>query len=173
METATETSIITGINGITPTDGAPASEPATTTPTTGPAAAAEPVDITADDVFGADDHRVITVKVDEWKPGGVVYIHTPSAADKDHLEHVLLAGTDDAGKPKRVGKDEVRAYFVAMCARNSKGERIFKAEDIARLKHKSIAPMDRIYGAILDASIVTEKDVEVMAKNSGAASNDS
>lgn len=133
----------------------------------------QPVDVTADEVFAADDHRVIDVKVDEWKPGGVIYIHTPSAADKDHLEQVLLEGKDERDQPRRVGKDEVRAYFVAMCARNSKGDRIFnKPGDIAKLKHKSIAPMDRLYQAILDASIITEKDVEVMAKNSGAASSD-
>jgi hypothetical protein len=132
------------------------------------------VDITREEVLAANDHRVITVAVDEWKKGAKVYIHTVSAADKDHLEQTLLKATekDSDGNPirKRVGEDEVRAYFIAMCTRNSKGQRIFQADDITALKQKSVVVMDRIYTAILDASIITKNDVEDMAKNSGAAS---
>lgn len=136
----------------------------------------ERFDITADEVFAANDHRVIDVPVDEWKPGAFVYVHTPSAGDKDYLEQVLMFEdvTNPDGttvqKARKMGKDEIRAYFVAMVARNSKGERIFGAKDVKRLKAKAIAPMDRIWDAMVKASIISEKDVDRLAKNSDAVS---
>jgi hypothetical protein len=128
------------------------------------------VDITADEVFAANDHRIIPVNVDEWKKGAKVYIHTISAADKDHLERVMLKSDEkdpESGNALRkvAAPDEVRAYFIAMCARNSNGDRIFTAADVPKLKLKNAVVMDRIYEAILEAQIITEQDVREMAKN--------
>lgn len=137
-------------------------------------APAEMLDITAEEVFTANDVRMTTVNVDEWKKGAVIYIHTPSAADKDFLENSLVWGRDenDVSVRKQIGPDSIRAYIVAMCARNSKGERIFSADNVERLKNKSVVPMDRLFDAIIRMSIVTERDVATMAKNFAAANTD-
>lgn len=136
-------------------------------------------DISADEIFAADDHKIIEVPVDEWKKNAIVYVHTPSAADRDHLEQVLQYEEVSDGKGgtktqwRAIGKDEIRTYFIAMVARNSKGERIFTAKDIKRLKHKSYIPMERIWDAMVKASIITDADVDELAKNSDAASDGS
>jgi hypothetical protein len=134
------------------------------------------LDITRDEVAAADDHRIIVVPVDEWKPGASIYIHTPSAGDKDFFEREIVRAKDTdpvtgAVTPRAFEQDEVRAAFIAMCARNSAGERIFTGDDIKMLKAKSIVPMDRLYKAILDAMIITPEDVDTIAKNSGSVSS--
>lgn len=120
-------------------------------------------EITRDEVLAANDARVIIVPVDEWKKGAVVFVHTPSASDSDLLEHEIVTGTE------RLPKDAIRAAFVIMCVRNKDGSRKFKPEDLDALKKKSMTPMNRIWQAIAEATIITETDVELLAKNSGAA----
>lgn len=130
--------------------------------------------ISREEIMAAQDISWKEVPVDEWKAGSVVWVRSPTSADRDYLEMVILGG-DAApdGEPRRtMGKEEIRAHFIAMCVVKDNGshERLFDAADIQWLKHKNILPINRIYSAILESAIVTEKDVEDLAKNSGSAS---
>jgi hypothetical protein len=123
------------------------------------------LEITRDEVLSARDTKIIDVPVDEWKKGAVVHVHTPTSDDRDYLEMEILKG----GKLDKKG---VRAALVCMCVKDANGNRLFEAGDLEALGRKSFIPMDRIYKAIIDASIITEEDVAKLAKNSGAASTD-
>jgi hypothetical protein len=129
-----------------------------------------PVDITWEDVKAANDVRFKIVAVPEWKPNGVVYVYMPSIGAKNEFEAAIATGKNPDGSPKRLGSDAITASLVAMAACNSKGDRIFSPDHIEWLKKKSIAPMERIYDAMIELAIITPGDVDTMAKNSGAAS---
>jgi len=122
--------------------------------------------ISRDEIKASDDIRWIECPVDEWKKGAVVWVRTPTAADRDTLEFDLLADG------KKLEKSAIRAHYVALCVVKGEGshERLFDAEDIVWLRNKNAVPMNRIFGKILEACIVTEDEIDELAKNSGAAS---
>lgn len=123
------------------------------------------LEISRDEILSAADTKIIDVRVDEWKKGAVVHVHTPTADDRDFLEMEILKGV-------RLDKRGVRAALVAMCVKDASGNRLFEPGDVIALGKKSFIPMDRIYKAIIESAIITEEDVEKLAKNSGAASTD-
>lgn len=131
---------------------------------------AEEVELSREEILGSIDTKRVKVPVDEWKEGGFVWVQTPTAADRDYLERVIVTGANPDGSPRVLGKEEVRASIIALSVVNADGTRKFKPEDITALSKKSIVPMNRLYEAIIASSIITEKDVEELAKNSGAAS---
>lgn len=136
-----------------------------------PMSPAAPIDeplrlITREEIMQRQDIRWAKVAVDEWRPGASLWIRSPTAADRDWMEFVILGGD------KTMQKDEVRASIIAMCCVKADGshERMFEAEDVTWLKHKNAAPVNRIYEAILKSVLVSEADVDELAKNSGRAS---
>lgn len=160
----------TGING-SAESGAPNPGEASAEGAPVAKAAPEEVELTREEVLGAVDTRRMKVQVDEWKEGGFVWVQTPTAADRDYLERVIVTGTNPDGSRRIISKEEVRASVIALSVVNADGTRKFKPEDITALSKKSIVPIERLYQAIISCAIITEADVEELAKNSGAASN--
>ena len=114
-----------------------------------------------EDILSSDDLPLVAVPTPEWKVT-TVWIRTMSAAERDAFEASNIVRR---GKQRDTNFANIRARFVALCACDERGERIFSDADAGMLGNKSAAVLDRLFDAAQKANGVTEDDVKEMAKN--------
>jgi hypothetical protein len=104
------------------------------------------------------------VNVPEW--GGVVTVQEMTAAQRDEFDEFVLA-TREEGKMKGL-----RAVVVSICAVDEEGKRLFTNLDVPDLQKQSSKVIGRIADAAMKLSGLSEDDVEEIAKNSEAVTED-
>lgn len=112
-------------------------------------------------ILATEDMKFEIVSVPEWNMS--VRIRSMSGEERDAFESSI------AGDGKKMNTQNIRAKLVMLSIVNSKGERIFNKDQIEALGKKSAAALNRVYEASATLSAITKKDVEDLAKNSGAA----
>ena len=98
-------------------------------------------ELSAEDIFGADDLTLVRVTVPEWQKNGrpgVVYFRPMSAESMLRFQEQMRRG-DKAGFVK----------IVAECACSSKGEPLFTAAHVEALKKKNVAVFMRLQDMLL------------------------
>jgi len=127
---------------------------------------AETKSLTAKAIFEADDIRIEPVEVPEW--GGVVYIRTLTAADRDRME-AAIANLDKQGKSRGARFDIIRSAIAAASLCDETGKAMFDSKDfqetIKKLGAKSAKAIGRISVAASKLSGIEEEDVEELAEN--------
>lgn len=128
--------------------------------------------LTAEQIFRADDlSGLFPVDVPEW--GGTVYVGKITCGEQERLWAL-----NERDKRKGESSEGLsRARYVAIVARNEKGERLFAdplADDMqARiLAGKSDGAVERVYLAAIDFNHGGAAGAKDLKKNS-AATNDS
>lgn len=112
-----------------------------------------------DKIKNADDKKREKVLVPEW--GGVeVYVTTMSAASKERFESMFV---DSNGKRKDV--DTVLSMLAVLTCETEDGEKLFAPGDEEWLKEKSAAALTRITNAAQKLNVITDTEVEELAKN--------
>jgi hypothetical protein len=104
-------------------------------------------------ILTATDTPLIPVEIPEWN--GIVYIRAMSLA-------ALKSLTD---RIKARGGDENAAFIAVNVALDQSGQRLFKDEDEAVLKERSIKALNRIVTAFNQANELTEARVDAAVGN--------
>jgi hypothetical protein len=112
-------------------------------------------DLTADQIFAADDLSLVPVNVKEWN--GTVYIRVLAVGDMERYQREF------AEKKERM--EDWRSKLLVRCLCDKDGKPLFNAEQIEKLSQKSVKVMSRLFDAAMKHNAVTEKDVEDLAKN--------
>lgn len=119
--------------------------------------------LSRDDILSANDIQVEELPVPEW--GGVICVKTLTAEERDMLEAEIVQMSPD-GKPKAMKLDTLRSTvaFLGIC--DSDGNRLFTdKKDIAALKKKSAAALDRVVARIQEMSAMSPADIEKLTAN--------
>jgi hypothetical protein len=112
-------------------------------------------------VTASDGRRYQDVPVDEWKPGAVIRVSSLSSEMRDLLENYLIE------QRKKGTQENVRAFYVWLCAVDADGKRLFSdPADVGVLGNMSAVPIDRIFRVTLRLNDVGDAAVETEAKNS-------
>ena len=119
--------------------------------------------LSRDAVLNAQDLETVDVYVPEW--GGKVRVRTLTAEEKDRLEISLVMANGKIGDPKNIRN--VRARFVAEASVDEDGKKLFRESDVIALGQKSAAALSRVFNAIQELNIISDQDIEEMAKNFG------
>jgi hypothetical protein len=114
------------------------------------------------DILGADDLPKQEVSVPEW--GGHVWVRTMTGTERDAFEAALLNGQN-----KATNLSNIRARMAVLTVCDDAGDRLFDDADMAALGKKSAAALDRVFAVAQELNHFGDKDVEDLAKNSGAA----
>lgn len=109
------------------------------------------------DILNADDSTFELVNVPEW--GGTVKVTVMSGFARDRFESSII------GKNGGINSVNIRAKLAAATIVDEAGELMFDEKDIAKLGMKSCAALDRIFAAAQRLNLITDKDVENLAKN--------
>lgn len=112
--------------------------------------------LTRDQILSADDLGLLEVQVPEW--GDSVFIRVMTVGERDAYENDWVVN-------KSRGVEDFRTKFLARCICDSKGERLFKDEDIPLLSKKSAKVMSRLWQLAMEHNALSDKDVEELAKN--------
>lgn len=131
-----------------------------------PASSVAPLFLSRDEIVAAPTgRRFENVPVDEWKPGAVVRVSSLSSEMRDALETFLI-------ESRKLGRMEnVRAFYVWLCAVDLNGDRLFHdIADVKALGNLNAAPIDRIFRVTLRLNDVGDAAVETEAKNSESES---
>lgn len=115
--------------------------------------------LTLDEIFSADDLKVITVEIPEWpkKNGqtGVIRLKTMTADE-------AIAFT----KKAREDKEAAMILLVQRCAvLNDNATKMFKEEQIVMLRKKSIKVFNRLQNAALELNGFTEEKAKEVGKD--------
>lgn len=118
------------------------------------------MDLTADDIVGAEDLNVLEVKVREWKgkdgQPGTVYIRVMTVGERDAYECEWLAN-------KEKGVDNFRSKFLARCLCDKSGTRLFTDAQVDKLAAKSVAVVNRLFERAIKHNAMSMADVEELA----------
>ena len=109
------------------------------------------------DILNADDSTFELVNVPEW--GGVVKVTVMSGFARDRFESSII------GKNGGINSVNIRAKLAAATIVDEDGNLMFDEKDITKLGTKSCAALDRIFSAAQRLNLITDKDVENLAKN--------
>lgn len=115
--------------------------------------------LTREDILAAQDIKYESVDVPEW--GGTVRIKTLSGVER--------AVFDDFSYENRQAKGQLSNAMVLLCTLSVVGEDgkpLFAEKDIAVLKEKSSAPIQRIWSAALKLNRMRKEDLEGTEGNS-------
>jgi hypothetical protein len=99
------------------------------------------------------------VPVPEW--GGTVFIGLMSAEVRDDLEQDMLFMRNDKKKVKNL-----RSHFVAACACDEQGNKLFTPDDVDALGKKSAKALDRLFEVSQRINAMSDEEIEGMEKNS-------
>jgi hypothetical protein len=113
--------------------------------------------LSAAEIREADDHKIQRVEVPEW--GGAVHVGTMTAAERDEIE------TSFTGKNGKVDTRNLRARMAILSCCKPDGTPLFDDSDMAWLREKSAAALDRIFQAAMKINAMSPEDVEEQAKN--------
>lgn len=117
--------------------------------------------LTKAEILGKSDRQPVEVEVPEW--GGTVLVAIMSGEARDAFEAEMVASRERGEM-----SHNLRARYVARCAVDADGNRLFEDADIAALGQKSGAALDRVYEAALRANKVTNADIDELEGNSSA-----
>jgi monomeric isocitrate dehydrogenase len=113
------------------------------------------MDLTADQIFSADDLGLVPVNVKEW--GGTVYIRVMSVGEMEAYQREFAE--------KKEKMENWRAKLLVACLCDKDGKSLFTREQIDKLGNKSVKVMARLFDLAMKHNAVTDKDVEELAKN--------
>jgi hypothetical protein len=91
-------------------------------------------ELTAEDIFSADDLTLAPYQVPEWTKGGkpgVIFFKVMSAADSIRFQ-------EEMAKSEKAKRDVI-VRIMAECACDSQGQKLFKQADMEKLRNKSTA----------------------------------
>ncbi len=110
--------------------------------------------LTKDQILQQDDLKFEIVHVPEW--GGNVKVCTMSGCARDRFETSIKGGSE---------LSNIRAKLAAATIVNESGNLVFDEKDIVKLGNKSCAALDRVFAASQRLNMITDNDVETLAKN--------
>ena len=113
--------------------------------------------LTKDQILKQDDLKSEIVAVPEW--GGDVRVCTMSGFARDRFEAGIT------GKNGGMNMQNIRAKLAAATITDEEGKLLFDEGDIIKLGNKSCAALDRVFAAAQRLNLITNDDVEVLAKN--------
>ena len=116
----------------------------------------------AEAILGIEDTQTKDVEVPEWG-GKKIRVRSMTSEERDRWETSLMK-IDKKGN-RQFFMQNMRARLIALCAINSKGQRLFSEEHILALGQKNASPISRIYEAAQKLSGITEADEEELVKN--------
>lgn len=103
-----------------------------------------------------DDLKIEVVDVPEW--GGSVRVSTMSAFARDRFEaNIAKAGGG-------LNLHNIRAKLAIATIVDDDNKPLFDESDIDRLGQKSCAALDRIFAAAQRLNLISDKEVETLAK---------
>lgn len=112
-------------------------------------------ELSAENIFSADDMKVEPVDVPEW--GGRIYVRRLTGRERDEFEQLM--NDRRAGKILKVRG--VITKIVALAACTSDGTQLFTSKDAeAKLDEKACAPLMRVFDAALKISGMRDDDVQ-------------
>lgn len=114
--------------------------------------------LTRDEILSHSDLKIELIEVPEW--GGQVRVATMSGFARDRFEASIT------GKNGGVNTQNIRAKLAAATIVDESGIPLFDENDIVKLGKKSCAALDRIFAVAQKLNLITDKDVEGLAKNS-------
>lgn len=110
--------------------------------------------LSADDILSSNDLKIDKLDVPEW--GGHVYIQAMDGFRRDKFEEL------STGKNSK----HILAKLVAMCVCDEKGRPIFTEKQIAEINKKSAAALNRVTNKIMEMNVMSDSDIDDIAKNS-------
>lgn len=116
--------------------------------------------LSRDDIRALDDSVRVPVEIPEW--GGVVYVRSMTALERDRFEASLIEMRK--GK-QRLNLDNARARLAVMVCVDENGKPLFQQSDVGWLAAKNAAALDRIFEVASDLSRLSADDVEELTKN--------
>jgi len=108
-------------------------------------------------ILAAVDLKKEEIEVPEW--GGSVLISTMSAAARDAFEASI------AKVGGGISTQNIRAKLAVACIVGEDGQPLFTEADLVALGKKSCAALDRVFAASQRLNLVSNSDVENLAKN--------
>lgn len=112
--------------------------------------------LTKEQILNNDDLKSEIVNVPEW--GGDVKVCTMSGFARDRFEASIV---DKNGQ----NLSNIRAKLAACTIVDDSGKLLFNEDDIAKLGDKSCAALDRVFAAAQKLNLISNADVEQLAKN--------
>lgn len=114
--------------------------------------------LSRDDILNCSDLKSEIVDVPEW--GGQVKVATMTARARDQFEASI---TRSGGG---LDMKNVRAKLAVATLVDDSDQPLFTESDLEGLGQKSCAALDRVFAAAQRLNLITDKDVEGLAKNS-------
>ena len=108
------------------------------------------------DILGKDDLKVEIVEVPEW--GGSIRVSTMSAFARDRFEANI------AKQGGGIDTHNIRAKLAIATIVDEENKPLFNESDIEKLGNKSCAALDRVFAAAQRLNLITDKEVETLAK---------
>lgn len=115
------------------------------------------------DILTAQDLAFKEVDVPEW--GGTVRVKALTGKERDAFEASMIKGE---GKDRKTDFTNMRARLCGLCMVDDSDARVFDDNEISMLGAKSSAALDRVFSVAQELNGMSQKDVEDLAKNSGA-----
>lgn len=112
-------------------------------------------DLTADQIFAANDMSLVPVEVPEWN--GTVYVRVMSVGEMEAYQREFAE--------KREKMENWRSKLLVRCLCDKDGKPLFTAEQVEKLGAKSVKVMSRLFDTAMKHNAVTNEDVEALAKN--------
>lgn len=103
-------------------------------------------------ILKADDLKKQKIHIDEWNCD--LWVRQLTGKQLDEWEK---SGADIIG---------LRAKIVSFCVVDDDGNRVFSDKDIEKLSNKCGAALNKIVDACSKLNLITQKDIEAIAKNS-------
>lgn len=116
--------------------------------------------LSKDDILSVEDMPKESVDVPEW--GGMVYVRSMSASERDAFEQSVSLGSN--GSIAR-NLNNIRARLAVLCLCDESGARMFEDSEAETLGRKSAAALDRIFEVARRLNALTDSDVEELRKN--------
>ncbi len=112
-------------------------------------------ELSAENVFSADDMKIEPVDVPEW--GGRIYVRRLTGRERDEFEQLM--NDRRAGKILKVRG--VISRIVALASCRADGSQLFTSKDAeSRLDEKACAPLMRVFDAALKISGMRDDDIQ-------------
>lgn len=115
--------------------------------------------LTKEQILNADDLKSEVIDVPEWAVDGQVRVCTMSGFSRDRFEAGIT------GKNGGMNMSNIRAKLAAATIVDESGKLLFDEDDVVKLGHKSCAALDRVFAAAQRLNMISNADVEVLAKN--------
>ena len=119
-----------------------------------------------DQVFDARDAETRDVPCPEW--GGTVRLRSIKSRERERWESSLRG----PGGGKSTNLIDARARLIVLCAVDESGQRLFSADDVARLSRKSAKVLDRLFDTASELNGIADTDMPELAEDFDEAQSD-